>query len=360
MTRPATVRHIAERADVSVGTVSHVINGTARVGPELRQRVLDAIRELGYQPSALAQGLRRNRTSLLGMIIPDVTNPFFPEVVRGAEDVAFKNQYRVVLCNADNDPSKEAAYLMDLRSFRVAGMLIIPAVDSDAARKLVEDAPGAPPVVFLDRSPEAWAGDLVLVANELGAYNATKHLIEAGHRQLAVITGPAHVSNASERLNGFLRSCGEAGLPVAPEFIHYGAFDTRSGFEAATRLFQLASRPTGIFACNDLIALGVLHAGHEQGLRCPDDFSLIGFDSLDFCEYTSPPLTSVYQPGYQLGAVAAGLLVDRINGLAESPKRILLDAELRLRGSVLAVSALGEVPRPKRLRSFAVQALPAG
>src|SRR5437763_1795830 len=116
MSRPVTVRQIAERAEVSVGTVSHVINGTVQVRPHLKKRVLDAIKDLGFQPSALAQGLRRNRTSLLGMIIPDITNPFFPEVVRGAEDVAYRHSYRVVLCNADNDPAKEASYFVDLRS----------------------------------------------------------------------------------------------------------------------------------------------------------------------------------------------------------------------------------------------------
>lgn len=131
MSRPVTIRQIAERAEVSIGTVSHVINGTARVRPKLRRRVLETIRRLGYQPSALAQGLRRNRTNLFGMIIPDVTNPFSPEVVRGAEDVAFKHSYHVIVCNADNNPAKEASYLVDLRSFRVAGLLIIPAAGSD-------------------------------------------------------------------------------------------------------------------------------------------------------------------------------------------------------------------------------------
>jgi len=162
----------------------------ARVRPKLRQRV-EAIRDLGFQPSALAQGLRRNRTNMLGMIIPDVTNPFFPEVVRGAEDVAFKHSYRVVLCNADNNPAKEASYLVDLRSFRVAGRLIIPAAASDLGSGLVGGTPGGPPVVCLDRCPEGWTGDAVLVANELGAYHATKHLIQSGHRNLAVIAGRA-------------------------------------------------------------------------------------------------------------------------------------------------------------------------
>ena len=347
MGEPVTMRQIAERADVSIGTVSHVINGTARVRPKLRQRVLEAIRYLGFQPSALAQGLRRNRTSLLGMILPDVTNPFFPEVVRGAEDVAFKHSYRMVLCNADNNPAKEASYLVDLRSFRVAGLLIIPAAGSDLASGLVGGTPGGPPVVCLDRCPEGWTGDSVLVANELGAYHATKHLIESGHRHLAVITGPAQVPNAVERLNGFKQACREAHLLVRPEFIQHAAFDTRSGFDAAKRLLRMLPRPTGIFACNDLMALGVLRAVHEQGLRCPEDLSLVGFDSLEFCEYTSPALTSVYQPGYQLGATAAGLLLERINGLSDAPKRILLETQLKIRSSVLPLASAAAPPATK-------------
>ncbi len=350
-----TMRQIAERAQVSIGTVSHVVNSTARVRPKLRLRVLEAIRSFGYQPSALAQGLRLNRTKILGMIIPDVTNPFFPGVVRGAEDVAFKHSYRLMLCNTDNNPAKEASYLLELRSFRAAGLLIIPAARSDLNSELPPGTPGSPPVVCLDRCPEGWTGDAVVVANEMGAYYATKHLIGAGHRHLAVITGPAQLANAVERLNGFKKAMREARLPLAPEFIQTAAFDTRSGFQAAKRLLRMLPRPTAIFACNDLMALGVLHAAHELSLRCPEDLSLVGFDNLEFCEYTSPALTSVYQPGYQLGATAAGLLLERIRGLEDAPKRMLLETELKIRHSVLPVPGVAASttrnPRGPRNRS---------
>jgi LacI family transcriptional regulator len=268
----------------------------------------------------------------------------------------------VVLCNADNNPAKEASYLVDLRSFRVAGLLIIPAAGSDLASGLVGGTPGGPPVVCLDRCPEGWTGDAVLVANELGAYHATKHLIQSGHRNLAVIAGPAQLPNAVERLNGFKKACREAHLLVAPEFIQYAAFDTRSGFHAAKRLLRMLPRPTGIFACNDLMALGVLHAAHEQGLRCPEDFSLVGFDSLEFCEYTSPALTSVYQPGYQLGATAAGLLLERIKGLSEASKRILLETELKIRSSVLPLARAAAPPAktPRTPRNIGRKVLATG
>jgi DNA-binding LacI/PurR family transcriptional regulator len=341
-----TMRQIAERAEVSIGTVSHVVNNSARVRPKLRLRVLEAIRALGFQPSAIAQGLRLNRTKTLGMIIPDITNPFFPGVVRGAEDVAFRNSYRLILCNTDNDPAKEAAYLAELRSFRTAGLLIIPAAGSSLTSEILAGTPGTLPVVCLDRCPEGWAGDAVVVGNELGSYRATKYLIDSGHRNIAVITGPALLSNAVERLNGFKKALRQAHIVLPPEFIQEAEFNTRSGFRVAKRLLRMLPRPTAIFACNDLMALGVLHAAHDLGLRCPEDLSLVGFDDLEFCEYTSPPLSSVFQPGYQLGATAAGLLVDRINGLQETAKRIQLETELKIRSSVLAVQT--STQRPNR------------
>lgn len=333
------MRQIAERAKVSIGTVSHVINGTARVRPRLRQRVLEAIRSLGFQPSALAQGLRRNRTNILGMIIPDITNPFFPSVVRGAEDVAFQNSLRVILCNTDNDPTKEAAYLSELHSYRIAGLLIIPAAGSDLESELVAAGGAAAPVVCIDRCPEGWAGDAVVASNEGGAYQATKHLIQLGHRDLAVITGPRKLAPASERLRGFKNALSDAKLSISPEFIQEAAFDSRSGCLAAKRLLRMLPRPTAIFACNDMMALGVLHAVHELGLRCPEDVSLVGFDNLEFCEYTSPALTSVYQPGYQIGAAAANLLMERINGAKMAPRHVTLQTELKVRNSASAYRA---------------------
>jgi len=328
------MRQIAEQADVSIGTVSHVINGTAAVRPKLRDRVAEAIRSLGYQPSALARGLRRNRTNMLGMVIPDITNPFFPSVVRGVEDVAYKQSYRVILCNADNDPSKEASYVHELRSYHIAGLLIIPAASSDIVGHLRTYTSSAVPVVCIDRVPEGWRGDAVLVANAEGAHEATRHLIQMGHQRLAVITGPLKLTNASERLKGFQRALDEAGLEIEPGFVQEAHFDTVSGYQAAHRLLRMLPRPTAIFACNDLIAFGVLQAARELGLRCPEDISIAGFDGLDFTKFTDPSLTSVYQPGYQVGATAARLLLQRVDGMRSAYKKMLLPTELNKRNSV--------------------------
>ncbi len=334
MSGRVTMREIADRAQVSLGTVSHVVNGTATVRPKLKARVMEAIRSLGFQPSALAQGLRQNRIRMLGMIVPDITNPFFPAVVRGAEDVAFRDSYRLVLCNTDNDPAKEALYVRELRSYRAAGLLIIPAAGSDVVSELGEIPQESQPVVCVDRCPEGWKGDGVVTDGETGAYDAPRYLIEFHHRELAVITGPSEVPNSIQRLRGFQRAVDEAGIKIRAEFIQAAAFDTSSGYQAGKRLLSMTPHPTAIFACNDMMALGVLHALQELGLRCPEDVSLVGFDNLEFCEYTRPALTSVYQPGYEMGAAAARLLLNRIAGSQDPPQRIALSTEVKLRNSV--------------------------
>ena len=342
------MRQIAERAKVSIGTVSHVINDTATVREKLRERVLEAIRSLGYQPSQLARGLRRNQTSMLVMIIPDVTNPFFPAVIRGVEDVAYKSSLRLVLCNTDNDPRKELSYLNEMRAYRPAGWLVIPSVDSEIANHFHADA--GPPVVCLDRQPGGWRGDVALVANEEGAYKATSHLLRMGHRQLAVITGPLHLANAVERLEGFKRALAEAKVHLEPDYIQEARFERNSGYQAASRLLRMLPRPTGIFACNDLMALGVFLAARELGLRCPEDVSIVGFDNLDFAEFTAPALTTVHQPGYQLGTAAARLLLERMNGSTQPAKKIVLPSELKIRNSVATVSEAHISPSRKALQ----------
>jgi len=350
------MRQIAKRAGVSIGTVSHVINGTAGVRDNLRQRVLEAIRHLNYQPSQLGRGLRRSRTSMLGMIIPDVTNPFFPAVVRGVEDIAYSRSYRVVLCNTDNDPAKEIAYLNQLESYRPVGLLLIPAAESRISGPLKKLAASGAPVVCIDRQPPGWRGDVVMVANEEGTYNATRHLLRMGHRCLAVITGPQHLSNAVQRLKGFLRATEEARIAVEPEYIQPARFDRHTGYQAAMRLLRMLPRPTAILACNDMMALGTLQAVRESNLRCPEDISIVGFDNLEFTEFTFPALTTVHQPGYQLGATAARRLLERIDGSSARPRKIFLQTELKTRNSVAAPQVRTPDLQPEIAKHHAVAA----
>jgi DNA-binding LacI/PurR family transcriptional regulator len=332
----ANMKDIAKIAGVSLGTVSNVLNDSAAVREPLRQRVLQAVQSVGYQPSQLARALRRDKTNMIGMIIPDITNPFFPAVVRGAEDVAFSNGYRLVLCNTDNDHSKELVHLNELRTYLPAGLIVIPSNFSDLTVQAESYRRAGTGVVCIDRLPKNWSGDSVTADNEEGAYNATRCLLQMGHTKLAVITGPLHLTNATERLGGFKRAVREARLHLSPEYVQETSFDKAGGHSKALVLLRLIPRPTAIFAGNDMIALGVLLAIREAGLRCPEDVSLMGFDDLDLAETTNPSLSSVSQSGYQLGTTAARILLDRLEGDSSPAKHVILPTSLRLRHSVAA------------------------
>jgi DNA-binding LacI/PurR family transcriptional regulator len=341
----ANMKEIARIAGVSLGTVSHVLNGSAAVREPLRKRVMDAVDALGYQPSQLARGLRRDKTNMIGMIIPDVTNPFFPAVVRGAEDVAFENGHRLVLCNTDNDHAKEIAHLNELRTFLPAGLIVIPSNFSDLTAQAESYRRSGTAVVCVDRLPKDWNGDTVTANNEHGAYEATNYILRQGHKQLAIITGPRHLTNAQDRLKGFRRALHERKISINPEYIQETTFDQHGGHAKTLFLLRMIPRPTAIFAGNDMIAFGSLLAFREAGLRCPDDISLIGFDNLDLAEMTSPPLSSVSQPGYQMGSTAARLLIERVHGDHSPAKHVVIETALKIRESVAPPPGLREPER---------------
>lgn len=328
-----TIKQIAHTVGVSLGTVSNVINGNATVGAATRRRVMEAIRKLGYHPSLLARGLRQNKTSIIGMLIPDIMNPFFSAVVRGVEDVAFQNSFRLFLCNTDNDDYKEESYFRDLQSYRTAGLILIPSEHGKIGRT-ADIGSGDVPVVCLDRRPEDWTGDSVTVNNKEGVFAATSHLIKLGHRSLAMIIGSLHLSNAVARLEGFRSALRKAKLDIHQEYIQEGRFDRASGFEKMKILLQQRPQPTAVVCGNDLIALGVLSALRVSGLRCPQDVSVVGFDDIELSELTDPSLSTVFQPGYQMGAQGAALLVRRLQGSRDPAQSIVLPTELKIRHSV--------------------------
>jgi LacI family transcriptional regulator len=329
----ANMKDIARIAGVSLGTVSHVLNDSAGVREPLRQRVLQAVQAAGYQPSQLARALRRDKTNMIGMIIPDITNPFFPAVVRGAEDVAFSNGYRLILCNTDNDHSKELVHLNELRTYLPAGLIVIPSNFSDLTAQAESYRRAGTGVVCIDRLPKNWSGDSVTADNEAGAYHAIRSLIQMGHTKLAAISGPLHLTNAKDRFAGFKRALREAKLHLAPEYAQETTFDKQGGYSKTNILLRLIPRPTAIFAGNDLIALGALLAIREAGLRCPEDVSIMGFDDLDLADTTNPSLSSVSQSGYQLGTSAARILLDRLEGDKSPAKHLILETSLKLRNS---------------------------
>lgn len=347
----ANMKEIAKIAGVSLGTVSHVLNNSMPVRPHLRKRVMEAVDSLGYQPSQLARGLRRDKTRMIGMIIPDITNPFFPAVVRGVEDVAFANGYRLILCNTDNDHEKEIVHLNELRTYLPSGLIVIPSNFSDLTVQAESYRKAGAAVVCVDRLPKEWNGDTVTADNENGAYNAANYVLRQGHRQLAMIIGPRHLTNVQDRLTGIERALDERKMQIDPEYIQEATFDQQGGYAKTLLLLRMIPRPTVIFAGNDMIAFGALLAFREARLKCPDDISLIGFDNLDLAEMTSPPLSSVSQPGYQMGTTAARMLIDRVQGDHGPAKHIVLETMLKIRGSIAPPASQGaRVAKPRLAR----------
>ncbi len=314
--------------------MSHVLNGSAGVSKELQKRVHEVVRRLDYQPSQLARGLRRRSTDLLGVIIPDITNPYFPRVVRGIEDVGYREGFRLVLCNTDNDPEKEVSYFNDLRSFHPAGIIVIPS----EASTIEKDIPrGNFKIVFVDRCPAWWSGDAVVADNEDGGYQVGRYLTSIGHTSLAAIGGPHNVETARDRLCGFRRALAEAKVKLPSKYVQEAAFNKEGGYTAALRLLSLSPMPRAIFAASDTLAIGALAAVQELKLRCPEDVCVVGFDDLEFSEVTQPSLTTVFQPAYDMGVLACEMLLSRVRGSDHPPEKRIVPTELRIRNSVCSL-----------------------
>ena len=327
-----TLRDVARRAGVSTSTVSHVLNGTRPVSEELRRRVLDAMHELGYEPNAVARSLKVNRSNTIGLIISDISNPFFTAVVRGVEDVAQARGYTVILCNSDEDVAKETTYLKVLRSKRVDGLILAPAGrPHEYLRNLVK---ADFPLVFLDRDIEGLGVAAVLLDNEGAARQAVRHLVDLGHRRIGMITGRPSISTTTERLAGYLAALREAGLPVDERLIVSGGSSIEGGRAAANALLDLDPRPTAIFSANNLMTIGALVAIDARGLSIPEDIALVGFDDFPWSGVLRPRLTTVAQPTYELGRMAAEVLLRRLAGSrSEPPERVVLPGKLTVRES---------------------------
>lgn len=344
------MQDVAEKAGVSPTTVSHVINKTRFVAEETRQRVLAAIEALDYQPSLIARGLATNSTQAVGLVVSDITNPFYSAVTLGVEHEIIRHGYHTIFCNSDEDPGRENEYLRLLLARQIDGLLIVPT--GIRSEHLIRMANADVPIVLLDRETPGLDAPVVSVDNETGAYLATRHLIELGHRRIAVLIGVETISTQVRRLDGYRLALQEAGLAVDEALIARAdsrfytnqPFTFPAPFEgefqpyppaspALLRLLHLPDPPSAIFVANYPMTLGALHAISACHLICPDDISLISFDDYDWAPFFSPPLTVVRQPTYQLGQTAAQLLLKLINGEEiESPAP--LPVELVVRGSV--------------------------
>lgn len=307
------MRDVAERAGVSVSTVSHVINDTRPVSDVTRKRVERAMAELGYRPNALARSLRRQQTFSVGMIVPDSANPFFAEVARGIEDIGFSRDYSVILCNSDGDLDKQLAYTNSLIERQVAGILFVAAgvsteLVNDLRRRRV-------PLVVVDREVVGVEVDTVLTNHYKGGRLATQHLVDLGHRRIACISGGSELAPSAERVTGYRDALAANDLPFDATLVVRGDFQFEGGHAATRRLLALDERPTAVFACNDLMAVGCISAAVEAGVRVPEDLSVVGFDDIALASFVNPPLTTVAQPKREIGKLAMEMLLARVRDL---------------------------------------------
>ncbi|WP_426114800.1 LacI family DNA-binding transcriptional regulator [Pseudomonas sp. DSP3-2-2] len=305
----ATIKDVAALAGISYTTVSHVLNKTRPVSEQVRIKVEAAIAQLDYVPSAVARSLKAKTTSTIGLLIPNGINPYFAELARGIEDYCERNGFCVILCNSDDNPEKQRGYLRVLLEKRVDG-LIVSSVGGDTW--LAGGLAGVrTPLVIVDRELEGVAADLVRIDHELGAYLATRHLLDLGHRHIACIRGPAQTSVAQLRLAGYQRAMQEAGIETAGHWIVESDYTSPGGYQAAVTLLE-RDPPSAIFAGNDMIGIGVLRAAAERNIRVPRDLSVVGFDDIQMSQFVYPALTTVGQSILQLGETAAQLLLRRI------------------------------------------------
>lgn len=326
----ATIHDVAVRAGVSAATVSHVINQTRPVSADLRTRVQDAMRELGYQPNTLARSLRRKQTHTLGLLVPDSANPYFAEIASAVERASFDVGYLVIVCNSSGDPAREALYLDLLLNKQVDGVLLAPTGDAASIRaRLTPDLP----LVLLDRELPGLAVDCVLTDNVLGGHLATEHLIERGHHRIACVTGPPDVASAAARVEGYRRALADVSMSVDDDLLVEGDFSDSSGYAAARRLLVIDDPPTALFACNDLMAIGAIGFASRFGVRIPAELAVIGFDDIHLASYTNPSLTTVSQPTAELGRVAVQMLLERMHERSLGPRRQLLAPRLVVRSS---------------------------
>ncbi|MFJ3522929.1 LacI family DNA-binding transcriptional regulator [Pseudomonas sp. NPDC090203] len=312
----ATIKDVAALAGISYTTVSHVLNRTRPVSDAVRKKVEEAITQLDYVPSAVARSLKAKSTATIGLLIPNGINPYFAELARGIEDYCERNGFCVILCNSDDNLQKQRNYLRVLLEKRVDG-LIVSSVGGDDS--LVESlAAVRTPLVIVDRDLENISADLVRIDHELGAWLATSHLLELGHRHIACICGPAQTSVARMRLAGYQRAMREAGVEVQDSWVVESDFTGPSGYQAACTLLE-TDRPTAIFAANDMVGIGVLRAAAERNVKVPADLSVVGFDDIQMSQFVYPALTTVGQSILQLGERAAEVLLRRITTRGEAP-----------------------------------------
>ena len=332
---PPTQKELAKYAGVSSGTVSNVISGAPGVSQQIRDRVLAAVRALDYQPNLIARSLRTNRTLTLGMVVPDITVPFFPRVIRGAESAARDAGYFLSVLDSESSPARESAIMGLLRSQRVEGVLLVTAGHQTAEGTGVLAA-ASPPVIYLDRLPKGLDVDSVCVDDIQAAEMAVTHLLEMGHTKIGIITGPLDLQNEQDRLLGYRRALQSQFLPTVDSLVWQGSFDQSVVARLCEQnLSDPVTRPTALFATNGVTGLAAIKAMYGMGLATPRDIACVTFDELSSEDFFRPGITSVVQPAFEIGSRAVEVLLRRIlePQLSAVTEKVRLPASLVIRES---------------------------
>jgi LacI family transcriptional regulator len=332
------MKEVAERAGVSVATVSHVINKTRYVSPELTKRVEDVIRELDYHPNPLGRSLRKGESNTIALLVSDIANPFFPDVARGVEDCARANGYNLVLCNTDETPSMEKHYLSLLKGRKIDGFIIAPTADGIKNLKGLIDE--RIPIVLIDRKVEGVEVDQVYSDNVGGAYQAVRHLIKMGHRNIGIILEITEIGSFADRLSGYKKALRDNGIEVREDYIKQAGLEIDGAYAATKSLLEEHPEISAIFSTNNVVTRGVLKYFKEAGIKCPEEVSLVGFDDPDWAASFTPSITSVAQQPYEMGYTATTLLLEKIganrSASAAEIRKITLPVNLIVRESTKA------------------------
>jgi LacI family transcriptional regulator len=328
----ANIKHVAELAQVSVATVSRVINESGYVSPELRERVLNAMRALNYQPNAPARSLRRQETRTVGVLVPQLDHPFFSALSFAIEKTLSTNDYYTFICSAEENQGQENRYIHMMLRQRVDGVILVPTTYSKESFELALEQ--NIPIVIADRDLPDLRVNRVLADNFQGGYLGVRHLLELGHRQIGIVAAPLHSEPIGKRIKGALQAFADFGIDHDPALVVTG--DQRQfemGYAGARQALQQSPSPTAIFALTDVMAIGAIHAAFELGLALPDDLSIVGFDDIPLASYVIPALTTIAQPIYTMGETAAQILLRHMRNGDQPIETVKLETELIARKS---------------------------
>lgn len=331
-----TIKDVANHAQVSPATVSRVINDQPHVAEHIRERVLQAITDLNYRPNRTAQRLRAANSHLMGVILSDIKNPFYTLVLSGVENILAHKGLSVLICNSNTDQARENDFIRLMLAEGVAGLIVAPT--QETSEVLAEAVKNGLPLVIIDRRMTRPKTDIVLADNQNGAQLAIQHLLQLGHRRIAIVNGPQHLTSGRERYAGFLEAMAEAGAVVDDRLVRFGDYQLDSGYTLTRDLLSQSKPPSALFIANNLMTIGALNAIHELGVRIPTDIAVIGFDDLPWAASLNPPLTTVGQPAFDIGVHAAELLLNRMEFPNRPARTVVLGTELIQRASCGSVA----------------------